>query len=349
MRTTPIVLDPLTACISLRLCPPRRTTVRVSIVVTVDGEEYVATGQTSGYGGAYALRWGLPVMVRGGRILRLGETARSRLTAHVRVERLRGHGALDLRRLLATTAPTPRFTLHNSVAFDAASVVNEDGGDGVVSVSHTSTGSDRAVFAANGNRWDGNGAVASTSMTYGGTGMTEMWDFIYDVATQLAQAGYRLAGQATGAQSVVSTLAGAAVEHSLQVISMTGVDQTTPVGTPQTATGTVGPATVTVTGVAADDMVVDNYFSGGAGDTFTVGANQTQRNTNDAGSSVIRGSTQSGADGGVMSWILTSGDREYGIGAVAFKVAAAGAGAEQFMVAANQFTATGGMIGRVYV
>lgn len=215
-----------------------------------------------------------------------------------------------------------------AVAFDAATVVLETSGDGVVSLTHTSTGTNRAVFAGNHGAIAGT-APASTSITYGGTGMTEMWDFQHD--TSWGQAGYRLAGQATGAQTVTSTLAAAVDDHFLGVISMTGVDQTTPVGTPVTNSATSATSrSATVTDAAADDLIVDQlgeyWASGGAP---TVGADQTVRNSS-GGSGVslhdyFRQSTQPGTADDVMSWSWT-GATQCSIGAVAFKAAGGGGG-----------------------
>jgi len=282
-----------------------------------------------GSGGAalqYVLRYGLPYgffEVKEGFPVRLGERAKGRYQA--RVEVTSPDGSIDSEiEVLGFEAPAPRIAFHSSIAFDAASSAVEIAGDGVLSLSHTSTGSDLAVFAGVNTASGTGGGLGS--LTYGGAGTTELWDALYGSFS--GHAGYSLAGQATGAQTVTSTVA-VNNEHALGVMSFTGVDQTTPVGTPATATGTASPATVPVGGVGADDLVVDNLHSlfGGAPG---IGADQTQRYAQDvygdAGDQqYLKGSTQPGTAGGVMSW-TNDGTAEWGIGAVAFKAAAAGGG-----------------------
>ena len=83
-----------------------------------------------------------------------------------------------------------------------------------------------------------------------------------------------------------------------------------------------GNPSVTLGSVAATDMLVDGIYE--YLDLGTVGANQTSRVDNDGGDIVIRMSTQSGADGGVMSHTRGASTGEYVLGAVAFKEAAVG-------------------------
>jgi hypothetical protein len=318
--------------------------IQVTISVMVDGVQYRAVGRASGgvragpVGdmAAYRLTYTLPV--------RLGQRARdyiaqstrdaegfysdvpldrvgrgaTTITAQVSISRLRGSITTSVLVAEADSQPAPTVRTKNSVAFDAATSAKEDGGDGVLSLSHTAAGSDRAAFAGVGWYVSGSGD-ASTSASYGGTGMTELWDFNPDA--QAGNAGYRLHAPATGAQTVISTL-GISTDiqtHILGVVSFTGVDQTTPVGTPNTAFSTTGNGTVTVASVGADDMVVENYLDNAAG-TPTIGADQTQRNTQTFFTLNYRQSTQPGTAGGVMSW-TTSGVSWWGIGAVAFKAA----------------------------
>lgn len=299
--------------------------IQVRLVITLDGTRYEWTGRASGgrrvvrgvERPAYVLvcrpTWGY-FGTRDGVTKRLGETG---INYTVSLELSRLSGSVDsVVQLDATDAPAPAAPFHNSVAFDTATDVREETGDGVVSLTHTAGGSDRGVFA--GVVSANSAGLASTGVTYAGNAMAEMWDVVAN--TNYGNAGYRLAGAgvATGAQTVTSTLAGAPDgEHILGVITMTGVDGTTPVGTPQTASGTTSPATVTVTGVGADDLVVDNLTL--VGDNPTIGADQTERYTEIGGVYGLRqrGSTQPGTAGGVMSWTFI--DDAWTLGAVAFK------------------------------
>ena len=109
---------------------------------------------------------------------------------------------------------------------------------------------------------------------------------------------------------------------------MTGVHQTTPVGTPVTAEGTSTTATVTVGSVGADDLLVSNLYSGWNG--AIPGASETEQ-WEQIHSAVVTGAgnTQLGSAGGVMSntQTLAGFSDDWILGAVAFKPAAAGAAA----------------------
>jgi hypothetical protein len=108
--------------------------------------------------------------------------------------------------------------------------------------------------------------------------------------------------------------------------SYSGVDQTTPFGTPATATGTGTAVTVTAT-TAEGELVLDAVGTNGA-PTFTEGANQTEMdddgNAATSGTQTVKvgASRQDGADGGVMSWTL-SASNIWGIVAASMKPAAA--------------------------
>ena len=347
-ETPRVPVDPLTDALVLRLLrPPKRSQIKTSLILCVDGEEYVCSGRLSGWRtGAYELRYHPGALRRDGRIVRLGELARHTSEAYVRLEVLRGDATVDLLAAWVTAALAPPWPIHNSVAFDAATSALEVAGDGVLSLTHTPIGSSSlGAFAASMARF----STLSTSCTYAGTAMTEIWD-VEDTGEFATNAGYHWPGGSTlpaGAQTVTSTLASApAVSHGLVVITMTGVHQTTPVGTPATAIGgATSPATVTVGDAGSDDMVVDAFC--GQSTDITIGADQTERDRETSDSVRLAVSTQSGASGGVMSWSLTGPDF-WTTGAVAFKAVAAGIGAAEFMAATTQFAGTGGMVGRVY-
>jgi hypothetical protein len=208
-----------------------------------------------------------------------------------------------------------------SVAFDAATSISEESGDGLISLSHTASGSNRAAFAGVAIRDIGT-AANSTGCTYNGQAMTELWDTNFN-ATTLCNAGYSLANSLVpaGASTVISDADQATILfHALIVATFTGVNQSAPVGTPNTATGTASPATVTVASVNPEDYVVDSMTS--ASDPATEGANQTMVDSESDAAGDFRSycSIQDGADGGVMSYTFTAVDA-WGIGAVAFKPA----------------------------
>lgn len=270
----------------------------------------------------YSLTYGLPYGFfgdRSGFARRLGE---GKGTFDVLLELLLEGDAVDTQWSVdAAESPAPSIPFRSSVAFDAATAAQEADGDGVLSLTHTATGSDLAAFVGCGNSGNDLG-----STTYDGNAMTELWD-LDQGATNVHSAGYAKAGIASGAVTVTNTLIGGATDHHiLHCMSMTGVDQSTPVGTAVTT----GPGTSTTPSVDASDAVTGDlvcdfvYCGSGATPAATAGANQTQRLT--TAESPIRGasSTQAGADGGVMSQTLTGASLGSVLGAVAFKQVAAG-------------------------
>lgn len=340
---------------------PNTAKIRVSLVILVDGVQYTCTGTVSGgvrvtpvgEASEYVLIYSPPVFFgekaltylqtatvdRDGNytdvpLTRIGETGTT-VQGYLRIERISGRTETTVTIATTTEEPAPRLAkYHNSVAFNAATDGQELNGDGVLSVSHTAAGSDRAAFAGVGGSSE---AGSVTSITYAGSGMTQLWDFT-DAGPSLLNGGFVLAGVSTGAQTVTSTLNSAVSDHALGVISFTGVDQTTPTGNTQTSTGSGTTASVTVTGVTADDMVVDNIVTDyGGGGAPSVGAGQTRRYTETMAwvGSHVAGSTQGGASGGVMSWTFDS--RVYTLGAARLIAAAAGAGANPKGPLSNPF------------
>ena len=364
-----VVVSPLTSRLEVRLRRPTtvapmvwdaNATLRVSLIYRLGGVEHVCVGQTSG--GLRTDRRGVeiteyrlvynPTVLLAQRtkdrlaraipdaegyyydvpLTRIGELADVR-EAHLVLELLRGDSAeTEILLAMTTDSPAPLLPRHkNSVAFDAATDVQELAGDGVVSLSHTAGSPNPAAFVGVGNSAGGGGSLGE--VTYGGSGMTELWDATYASGFLYAHAGYALAGVAASAQTVTSDLVSTTPdEHAFGVITMTGVDQTTPVGTPATATGQTTSPTVTVGSVGADDLVCANVYWHEAGSGIelgTVGADQTEwtREVFATSDNITQSiSTQPGTAGGVMSWAGSGSAINWGIGGVAFKPAAAGGG-----------------------
>jgi hypothetical protein len=202
------------------------------------------------------------------------------------------------------------------VAFDSSAQALENGGDGILTLSYTCSGSNRGLFVGVCARGF---SGSSTSTTYDGDAMQEVWD----VGSGLNNSGYVIAVEAvgTGALNIVNTLSDAPGSHALVAASFTGVNQTTPAGTATTATGGASPATVTVADVGADDMVVDTMYIQSAG-SKTAGADQIVLQSVDMTNSVfLYSSYQDGVDGGVMSWTLGGTPDIWHNGAVALKPA----------------------------
>lgn len=209
-----------------------------------------------------------------------------------------------------------------AATFDAATDGTAGAGT-AITVTHTASGTDRAAFAGGGCVDAAPNLVSSG--TYAGSAMTEQWDAVF--ATFYTHFGLTIVAPATGAQSVTVNFAGTNDASSLAVVTATSVDQTTPFGTPATATGNSTTPSVNVS-AAVDDLVVDNVVYVGTG-AATAGAGQTGRtaNANVAGEFGHATSTESGAATVTMSWTIASGN--WAIGGIAFKPAAAGGATRQ--------------------
>jgi hypothetical protein len=110
---------------------------------------------------------------------------------------------------------------------------------------------------------------------------------------------------ATGAQTIA--IVGSGENQALEVISFTGVHQTTPTGTAVTANGESTAVSVTATS-ASGELVVDGVtVSLNTTETATVGASQTERGNN-LQSGTIRWccSTEPGVASTAMTWTISS-------------------------------------------
>ncbi len=348
VQSSTFTVPPLTAEIKVRLQRPTTLVplawdntgvIAVSLVMIVDGQEYRCTGGTSGgirtnrIGqeiSEYLLSYKPTKILQNNVVRRLGELATvTPATAYVRLERISGIVNTTLIVAEAIEAPRPDWATHNSVAFDAVTSALENAGDAIISLSHTASGSDRAAFAGAGCV-AGGAAPASTSCTYGGTGMTEVFDVGGSGDAQYYRsAGYAYIAPGTTQQTVTQTWASTPSSKALGVISMTGVHQTTGWGTAATGTGTSGIPTVTVGSIGADDLVVDNLMEEdwNSGGQRTVGADQTERydeNSMGGFDAHCQGSSQPGTAGGVMSWSTRAAISPWILGAIAFKPSVAG-------------------------
>ena len=318
-------LDPLTHGMAVRLAPLRWSPldcVRINLVVLVDGAEHRVNGQVTGGRAMYSLFHSLPTGFFGGETpYRYGEQARVSYRAYVEFEHVHGAPQFVADISWAARQVSP-WEIHHSVAFDTASNVIEQGGDGVVSLSHTASGSNRAAFVTVGVRTSTAG-VGTTSYGGGGGSLTSVFSE-ENTTFEVLMYGFSKTAPDTSSQTVSSDItATTPSDHFLGVITMTGVDQTTPTGTAASdpIAFDVSPS-ATVSSVNADDMVVDFLVDQ---NSPTVGANQTER-INPANTSFptyFRVSTQAGSDGGVMSWTHT-GNGTRGLHALAFKAAPTG-------------------------
>jgi hypothetical protein len=182
-----------------------------------------------------------------------------------------------------------------AVAFNAASS-NGNGGVTSISTTHTAAGSDR--FALIGVIAEG--SVTVSSVTYGGVACTLVHAHSNgDSGVRL----YRIIAPATTAGATVqANFSGASSRCAIAVVSFTGVDQTTPLGTAADAETATGTATVNVSS-AATELVCDLLWV--ADVSATVGAGQTARvNVGDIAEMgrTLGMSTEVGGATTTMSW-----------------------------------------------
>lgn len=301
------------------------STVRITLVFMVDGVEFRCVGRASGgirknHLGEELSEYKLfykPTVLFGDKawaylatqtkdadgyyynvpLSRLGETGTT-IQGYLLLERLSGHIETVLTIAATTESAAPVLDRYkNSVAFDAATDAQEIIGDGVLSLSSTAAGTTNlGAFAAVLSE-----AARLGSVTYNGVTMTEAWDLTLH---SIGCAGHVMGSTSniTGTKTVTSTLASSCDYHFLSVITMTGVDQTTPTSGATTTSNSSTSISQTVSGVVSGDMVVDACYSGAFS---SVGADQTVRTTETLDGKELRTSTQEGANGGVMSWNFT--------------------------------------------
>lgn len=193
---------------------------------------------------------------------------------------------------------------HHSIAVDAVGSGQTTGT--TLTISHTVAGSDRYLLAGGAGNWP---ATDINSITYNTDALTEL------VATDITGGNgaceiYGIVAPDTGTNDLVITYNNGGDGNIGHVISLTGVDQSTPIGTGVSAAGTGTTITVNVSS-ASGELVVDIAVADadGSSRTLTVGADQTQRSnlqTTNLGGIVSAMSTEPGAGTVTMSWAVSA-------------------------------------------
>lgn len=187
--------------------------------------------------------------------------------------------------------------------FDNQNSVQGTGTNSVTIPAFTVGGTERFIFV--GVASSSPTANFTTSVVRNGTeNFTESWD-VKNAGGNAHNSGHYFVNPGAGSFSIVVTYAGVDDELVAGAISLNGVDQGSPVGTPQTAEGSSATASVSVT--AADtDLVCDMAY--GFATAITVGADQASRWEQEpiSGFSAAGSSTQPGTADDVMSWTLSS-------------------------------------------
>lgn len=158
-----------------------------------------------------------------------------------------------------------------AIAFDAASSGQSESGSSLT-FSHTCTGSNLLLLVGVASN-STNGTDVS-GVTYNGVAMTLIGTKASaDNETYL----FRLVAPAAGANNVVVSFTEDRIIRA-GAVSVTGVNQATPIGATGNASGSGTDITVDVTTDTANSWILDAIASGaGAAHTLTVGAGQTSR------------------------------------------------------------------------
>lgn len=362
------LLNPLTSRIVLRVrrqTPqgvmfPAGSILRARTIVRAGTSDFVSTGCPQGgerpdYRGGihrqYASSWGLPWGFFGDRDRprRLGEQRSGRFDVSVEFE-LDGDPIDTQWQLETIEERAPQFAFHNSVAIDTFADKGEVAGGSIIDIaSYTSTGSDRGMFIGVGN--SAGIPVAVTAAEYNNVVQTEIWD---ELQSNVGSSGWYGVNQPTGAQLVEGVFASSPDEAVLAIISMTGVDQTTPcnvdaeanhlhkLGSGNTSMTKTAPGTIT-----SDDLVIGfTYIAHSADPAIAQGADQTER-TSEKPASGVHGAlaTQPGSVSPAVMSVTMAGSAFGAIhGVVAFKASAAAAGGGPLLGGALRGTLVGGSL-----
>lgn len=169
----------------------------------------------------------------------------------------------------AATAPSP------GIAFDAAGSVVQNANATSFTWSHTVSGSNR--FLVVGVSIRNQQSETASSVTYAGTPLTFVGARSNETSTRVEI--WQLVAPAVGTDDVVVTLS-ASAKIVGGAISLTGVDQTTPIATSGFAAGSSTNPTMTFTAVATSAWVIDALAyrsTGNSTPTATAGGGQVQR------------------------------------------------------------------------
>ena len=213
-----------------------------------------------------------------------------------------------------------------AVAYDTASATTAFSNvSSVPTWSHTASGSDRYVRVSVG--WAKLGTTTA-SATYGGNAMASVGNVTNAAGYNSAVTGkaeiFRYIAPSTSSQTVAVTFSAGGNFGAAGSVSYTGVDQTTPDGTPVTATGTGTSASVTVTDATTGDMVSDAISADEGSGALT--GSQTERIDNSGGGG-YRGAAQdaAGAASVVMSWTIAVSRGYAQVAAAIFQASGGGA------------------------
>ncbi len=233
---------------------------------------------------------------------------------------------------------TANFVENGSAARQDGAVSTATGDDvSTLSWSHT-TGTGENPLMLVGISWNsGTAATSVSSVTFEGQALSQVGVLQYPDQNRYT-AIYSLLAPASGVTGTVAITFSASISNGIVAgaANFAGVDQTTPLGTFVTATGTSSTQpSLELTGLAGNELVFDSLFAGGnPAPTLTVDASQTQLwNTGIANTSGGASIEQAAGSSVTMSW-TRSGTNYWAIAAVPIHPAAS-ATTYNLTVAAN--------------
>lgn len=195
---------------------------------------------------------------------------------------------------------------------DLPSGVNISGSTTSYDVSHTCTGTDRALIV---HVLSNNNSFPITGVTYAGASMTKLSTFTRS-GESFAIDQYGLANPATGANNITTTTASATV-HGIVAISYIGVDQTTPFPTTSTAIGNSATITNTLT-VANDNAWIFAGTRTGGAEVSATGTNYFRRVSN-ASNGFAAGDSNNALTTGSKTVDVTVTSGQWGIALIELK------------------------------
>lgn len=212
------------------------------------------------------------------------------------------------------------YRAYAAIAFDAFT----DSAANINSFSHTSTGSN-LVLVVGASYNDGSESI--TGITYNGVALTKIRRDTTGAPVDITTELWYLKAPATGANTVAITYTNNPTQRRHWAMTLTGIDQTTPLDAQNGGIGTAATISTVVTTVADNAWVVDSVMYNET-DVLTVGAGQTQR-LNAVQGTTKRLASHEGpktpAGAVTMSWTGASGVDDWAISAASFAPAVAGA------------------------
>lgn len=151
--------------------------------------------------------------------------------------------------------------------------------------------------------WDGATSADPTGVTYNGVAMTKTWA-VQNPSFLAYIAFYYLKAPTSGAHSVVVTYAAAYSNQIVGAIPMSGVNQTTPLGTPATNTGGPGTTSSVTVSSATGELVVGAMYGNTSG--LTVSSDTLIIDLDDTDGDQPNVASIAGASSVTMNWTLPS-------------------------------------------